>query len=182
VDLSRLAVHLGETVRVGGLIVDLAAGGVSLDDGTAVAQIALEGDAGEYLALLEPGDAINATGRVERRDRALVVAVHDPAGLTRVGDLAEPPSDPPVPEPEATAAAVAPLTATSDPVGLGLPGTAGVASLVLISLASVGVTFLRHRQLRRGPLFRMVAKLPVIGRRLSRIGPSSGHSGGAEGP
>jgi outer membrane biosynthesis protein TonB len=184
VDLARLADHLGETVRVGGLIVDLAAAGVSLDDGTAVAVIVLEGEAGAYLPLLEPGDAINATGRVERREEELVVALRDPAGLARVGDLAEPPSDPPapVPEPEPLPAPEATRTASSDAFGLGIPGTAGVASLVLISLASVGVTLLRRRQLRHRLLARVATRLAAIGRRRSPIGPSGGHSGGTEPP
>jgi hypothetical protein len=174
VDLARLADHLGETVRVGGLIVDLAAAGVSLDDGTAVASIVLEREAGVYLPLLEPGDAINAIGRVERRDEELVVALSDPAGLARVGDLAEPSSDPPPAAPEplpAPEAPGAPRTASSDSFGLGVPGTAGVASVLLISIASVGVTLLRHPQLRHRLLARAAARLPVIGRRPSQRGP-----------
>jgi len=155
VDLAHLADHLGETVRVGGLIVDLTSAGVSLDDGTAVSGVVLEGAAGEYLPLLEPGDAINVTGRVERRAKELIVAVQDPAGLARVGDLAEPPSAPPVPTPEPTRVAVAPRTASTDAFGLGIPGTAGLASLVLISLASAGVTVLRRRQLRDRVLARV---------------------------
>jgi hypothetical protein len=185
VDLARLADHLGETVRVGGLIVDLAATGVSLDDGTAVAGIVLEGEAGAYLPLLEPGDAINATGLVERREEELVVALRDPAGLARVGDLTESPSEPPGAEPEplpAPAAPVAPRRASSDSFGLGIPGTAGVASLILVSFASVGVTLLRHRRLRTRILGRVAARLPMPRRRPSPIAPSNGHSGGAELP
>jgi hypothetical protein len=156
VDLARLADHVGETVRVGGLIVDLTATGASLDDGTAVAGIVLEGEAAAYVPLLEPGDAINVTGRVERRAEELVVALRDPAGLARVGDLAAAPSDPPaaVPEPEPRPAPAAPRAASSDAFGLGIPGSAGVASLVLISLASVGVTLLRQRRLRHALLAR----------------------------
>ena len=36
--------------------------GVRLDDGTATARIVLEGAAAELAALLQPGDALNATG------------------------------------------------------------------------------------------------------------------------
>jgi hypothetical protein len=164
VDLARLTDHLGKTVRVGGLIVDLAADGVSIDDGTAVGSVVLEGEAGEYLPLLEPGDAINATGRVERRAEALVVVVRDPAGLSRVGDLAELPSEAPTQPPEPKRVAEAPRTASSDPFGLGIPGTAGVASLVLISLASAGVTLLRRRQLQRRLVARVRARAAAIGR------------------
>ncbi len=156
VDLARLADHVGETVRVGGLIMDLTATGASLDDGTAVAGIVLEGEAAAYQPLLEPGDAINVTGRVERREEELVVALRDPAGLARVGDLAAAPSDPPaaVPGPEPRPAPAAPRAASSDAFGLGIPGSAEVASLVLISLASVGVTLVRHRRLRHALLAR----------------------------
>jgi hypothetical protein len=46
----------------------------------------LAGDAADLVALLEPGDALNVTGVVERRDE-LVVVVSDPADLVLVGDL-----------------------------------------------------------------------------------------------
>jgi hypothetical protein len=164
VDLARLADHVDETVRVGGLIVDLAADGVSIDDGTAVGSVVLEAEAAEYLPLLEPGDAINATGRVERREDTLVVVVRDPAGLSRVGDLAELPSEPPTASNEPKRAPAPPRTASSDPFGLGMPGTAGLASLVLISVASAGVTLLRRRQVRQRLLAPVRARLAAIGR------------------
>jgi outer membrane biosynthesis protein TonB len=174
VDLARLADHVGETVRVGGLVVDLAADGVSIDDGSALGSVVLTGEAAEYLPLLEPGDAINAIGRVERRDDASVVVVRDPAGLSRVGDLAELPSEPPTPSNAVVRAAEAPRTASSDSFGLGIPGTAGVASLVLISVASAGVTLLRRRWLQQRLLAPVRARLAAIGR--SDSGPDRGSS------
>jgi hypothetical protein len=183
VDLARLADHIGETVRVGGLIVDLEPTSVSLDDGTAVAGVVLEGDAAEYLPLLEPGDPINVTGRVERRDEDLVVVLRDPAGLARVGDLAELPSQPPVSRPKPAPAAPAPRTASSDSFGLGFPGTAGIASVVLISIVSAAVTLLRRRQLRERLLARVAARVARIGVPTDPTGPAPTPSNGpAPGP
>ena len=63
-DLADLATLDGQTVRVGGLITDLTGDGFRLDDGTAIARIVLSGPAAAYRRLVEPGDAINLTGRV----------------------------------------------------------------------------------------------------------------------
>ena len=65
VDLVALADHVGQTVRVGGLVAELAPDGFRLDDGTAIGRIVLTGEAADYLPLIDPGDALNATGRVE---------------------------------------------------------------------------------------------------------------------
>ena len=86
VNLVDLAGHVRSVVRVGGLVTELAADAFLLDDGTAVGRVALLGEAAEYLPLLEPGDALNATGRVERDGDAYRIVVEDPAGLVRVGD------------------------------------------------------------------------------------------------
>ena len=65
VDLVTLADHVGQTVRVGGLVAELAPDGFRLDDGTAIGRVVLTGEAADYLPLIDPGDALNATGRVE---------------------------------------------------------------------------------------------------------------------
>ncbi len=162
IDLVDLEAHLGQTVRVGGLIVDLVANGFALDDGTAVATVVLLDGAAEFLPLLEPGDAINATGRIERRGDAVAVVVRDPQGLARVGDLdavgvaaSEEPSAPP-------ASLHGPLAASTNPLGLDAPSAAGIATLVLLSTASATVTIIRRRQLRRRLLARMTARLAAI--------------------
>ena len=54
--------RLGGTVRVGGLVTAVDAGGIRLDDGTATARVVLEGAAADLASLLQPGDALNATG------------------------------------------------------------------------------------------------------------------------
>jgi len=85
---------------------------------------------------------------------------------------------------EPARAAEPPRTASSDPFGLGIPGTAGVASLVLISLASAGVTLLRRRQLQRRLLAGIRARVAAIGRPIGRppgppLGPDPGPDQGA---
>jgi hypothetical protein len=164
VDLVDLPANLGRVVRVGGLVVDLTADGANLDDGTDVARVVLAGSAAEYLPLLEIGDAINAAGSVERRGNDAVIVVRDPALLARVADLAPPTSSVSDPEPgsSATDGVRAPaLAAGATPSGLGPSGTAGLASLALISLVSAAVTLLRRQRLRRRVLARVVARLPT---------------------
>jgi len=147
-------------------VVDLRADGFEIDDGTAVGRIVLVGEAAEYLPLIDPGDAINATGRVERREGAIVVVVSDPAGIARVGDLLpvaieEEPSMAPLdrPEPDVGPSRAADL---GGPFGLGATGTAGLASLLLISIASTAVTLLRRQRTRRALLARVAARVALV--------------------
>ncbi len=86
VQLVDLSDHLGATVRVGGLVTAVAADGFELDDGTSTGRIVLEGSAGGLAALVETGDAVNATGVPDDRDGPVLV-VTDPAGLVLLGDL-----------------------------------------------------------------------------------------------
>ncbi len=86
IDLRDIAAHLGKRVRVGGLVTDIGADGVRLDDGTSGALLVLEGDATDLLTVLEPGDALNATGTPDQRDETVLV-VADAADIELVGDL-----------------------------------------------------------------------------------------------
>jgi hypothetical protein len=86
VDLRDLGARVGQQVRVGGLVVETTPDGFELDDGTATALIVLDGDAADLAALVEPGDALDALGRVEDRGGPVLV-VRDPADVTLVGDL-----------------------------------------------------------------------------------------------
>jgi hypothetical protein len=175
VDLADLADHVGHAVRVGGLIVEVRPDGARLDDATATGRIVLSGSAAEYATLLEKGDAVNATGVVERRGKELVIVVSDAAGLARVGDV-NPPSSPSVEtatastEPAPDAADVPPrdrrIAATAGPFGsLGLPGAAGLASLVLLSVVSAVVTVMRRRHVRHRVMAVMAARVATIRRR-----------------
>jgi DNA/RNA endonuclease YhcR with UshA esterase domain len=85
--ISSLPNRLGQTVVVSGLVVDAESGSVTIDDGTG--RIRLGGAAAaEAIALLEPGDVVEARGLVQRDAGGLLVDV-DPASfvaLSAVGD------------------------------------------------------------------------------------------------
>jgi hypothetical protein len=167
VDLIALADHVGETVRVGGLVTELVDGGFGLDDGTAVGRVVLSGGAAEYLPLLEPGDAVNATGIVRIGGNGAELVVDDPAGLVRVGDPTDETeaSTPPVGE-------AADLSESGDPgtsprlaggfLGVSDPGSLGVVGALLAAAASVAVTALRRHRARRLTTARIAARLARV--------------------
>ena len=175
VDLVSLAEHIGQSVRVGGLISEVTSDGFLLDDGTAVGRIRLAGSATDYIALLEAGDAVNATGRVAAEGAAFVLLVDEAAGLVRAGD------------PDGTTGGAA-GTGQLDPVVAGdadeptlsqdsagasqlagglldgaLPGAAGLLGLALASVVSVAVSGLRRYRTRRLLARRMAARLATFG-------------------
>ena len=176
-DLADLESIVGATVRVGGLVLDARPDGFVLDDGTEHAPVVLRGEATDWIPLIEPGDAVNVVGRVERLDDGILgVVVTDPAAIVLGSDpaalgSAASPSAGPSRTGVAEAAGDRPRTAgLGDDLGV-LPGAgAGVASLLGISLASVAVTLLRRRQARRLLAARVAARLSAIGSR----GPSGG--------
>jgi lamin tail-like protein len=173
VDIADLANHVGQRVRVGGLIVEVRPDGARLDDATAIGRVILAGSAAEYVTLLEQGDAVNATGIVERRGKDLVVVVSDAAGLARVGDLdpasspfAESPAPASAPVTADAPAADRKIAATAGPFGSpGLPGAAGLASLVLLSVVSAVVTVLRRRHVRHRVMSAIGSRVATIRRR-----------------
>jgi hypothetical protein len=173
VDLVDLAEADGRTVRVGGLVSELAIDGFRLDDGTAVGRVVLAGEAASLLPLIEPADAINVVGRVARLDDgALGVVVTDPAGIALGSDLgvgATPAaatsgagaSSEPDPSPSGSPA-VDVLSAGAIG-GSALPGAgAGLATLLTVTLISVAVTLIRRRQARRFLAARVAARLAAI--------------------
>ncbi|MCI0344257.1 MAG: OB-fold nucleic acid binding domain-containing protein, partial [Chloroflexi bacterium] len=145
VDLATLGEHVGVLVRVGGLVVAPTADGFTLDDATAVATIVMRGDAAEFIGLLEPGDAVNASGIVTRRGGELVVVVEAGGGLVRVGDLGQQlpvgPAHTAAPERTPTTRSLAGLGDGPDLPAIGLFG------LLTASLLSAGVTLLRRRRM-----------------------------------
>ena len=167
VDLVTLADHVGQTVRVGGLVAELAPDGFRLDDGTAIGRVVLTGEAADYLPLIDPGDALNATGRVEVDGEEPRVVVTDAAGLVRVGDLTRGERTrsgwrQPRPRRRRTTARpprAASPAASSDPSGRGPPGSPGSSR----SAASRSlVTVLRRRRARRLLAVRVGARLAGI--------------------
>jgi hypothetical protein len=163
-DLIDLAALIGQLVRVGGLVTDLRPDGVILDDGTTTGRVVLRGSALDLLPLLEPDDAINVIGHVEQLDDRPAVVVDDPGGISEAGD-------PGVPE---LALDVAVVRTSSDPAApptaAGLAdgsspgaGAIGFATLVLLSVASLALTVMRRRYLRRRLADRIAARLVGLG-------------------
>ena len=167
IDLRDLGAHVGERVRVGGLVTTVEVAGVRLDDGTSQALLVLDGDAADLLGTLQVGDALNATGTPEQRAEPVLV-VAGAADLELVGDLGG--ADASSADP-AQAAAVAPGDSPVAPVrsvltpGPGVDSLAtGLGTLVLISLASLVVTLARRQRSQRVMRSRIVARLEAIGR------------------
>jgi hypothetical protein len=178
VDLVSLAEHVGQAVRVGGLVSEVTTDGFLLDDGTAVGRIRLGGTAAEYVALLEAGDAVNATGQVSAEGSGFVLVVDEAAGLVRAGDpdgstgsdaTAAVQMDPAT----GAAGAVDQSAASEDPAGASqlaggfldgaLPGAAGLLGLALASVVSVAVSGLRRYRSRRLLARRMATRLATFG-------------------
>jgi hypothetical protein len=157
VDLTDLAAHAGATVRVGGLVTELVPDGVVIHDGTAQGTVVLRGEAAELLPLIEPGDAINATGLVEAYEGVFAVVVTDPAGLALAGDLAAGPGPAGIDDGSATTTEANLVDAPGTD-----PGLAGLGSLAAIAALSVAVTVLRRWQSRRRLGARIAARLAAF--------------------
>ena len=85
VDFSALSSRVGWNVRVGGLVVGVTGDQVTIDDGTTIGLVSVEGSAQVQLPALRPGVAVNIVGMV-RSDPDLAVVVSDPAGILPIGD------------------------------------------------------------------------------------------------
>ena len=163
-DLRDLAAHVGQRVRVGGLVTETTADGFRLDDGTAAARVVLGGDAADLTSLIGPGDALDAVGVVELRDGPVLV-VQDPADVTLVGDLggADPSASPAAAVVLALDSGAPALGAVSSPQTVPqapAPGAIGVALAVLAALAAVaavGARRLRDRRQVRAHIRRRLA-------------------------
>jgi len=173
-DLRDLAAHLGERIRVGGLVTGLEADGLRLDDGTAVVRVVLTDPAAEVLDLVTPGDAVNIIGTPEERDGDLVLVVSDPGDVSQASALGAP----------AAAVSVEPGGSVEpdeshDPVrasmGRGMvldPASAGLGTLTLVAALSVAVTLARRHRAQRLLRQRIVARLEAFAR--SSAAPSAG--------
>ena len=174
-DIVSLSEHVGETVRIGGLISEVTTDGFLLDDGTAIGRVRLAGSATEYVTLLEAGDAVNATGSVTAEGGGFVLVVADAAGLVRAGDP-NGNSDGSVTDAtqnDPAAGDAAQPSASDGPGGPGqlaggflpaaLTGEAGLVGLAFASVVSVGVTAARRERSRRRLARRMAARLATFG-------------------
>jgi hypothetical protein len=166
VDLAVLAEHLGQLVRVGGLITAVAADGFVVDDGTATVRVVLGGEAGSFAALVHVGDAIGLVGLVEEGPDDIRIAVDDPAGVVRLGSLGE----------IVPIAAVLTAAPAADPGSMGQSMTAsppmgGSLSAWLLgtgALAAGGVSLaaaiLRRRRARRRLVAAVLRRIGVLAR------------------
>jgi len=174
-DLAVLAAHVGETVRVGGLVQTVSEDGFRLDDGTAVVEVRLRAAAADLAGSILVGDALSTTGRVELDPvgGAAIVAVEDPAGVVLVGDLGavEPTSSSDRGSAIDSSVSVLAGAAASTPgsrsaVAAGFADSAvpeiGALSLVLISVASLAVTLLRRQRMRRRLAARIAERLAAL--------------------
>ncbi len=183
VDLSALAEHVGERVRVGGLVVDVLTGGIVLDDGTAHGRVAFEADAAAYLTLLEPAEAINVIGVIRAdRDGGYVVVVSDGADVARAGEPEAIEAET-TNEPDAMASPVASsaMGTTSAPRRglLGLNGDlaaplTGIGSLVAVAAVSAGLALLRRRRANGRLAERVVARFARVTRPVDQAHARSG--------
>ncbi len=187
VDLGLLGDHLGQLIRVGGLVVGVESDAVVLDDGTARGRVVLSQDAAVYLPLLAPGDPLNAVGRVIVSDGRPELVVDDAAGLVRVGDLGEPVpmistdqadgSTPAASDPDLFSTSAASEASPPDPIPgeasrlrasgieLGADGrSTGVLLAVLgvVSAATLGLGGLRRRRIRRSLAARLARRLATF--------------------
>jgi hypothetical protein len=168
-DLAALADHVGQEVRVGGLIARLAADGFDLDDGTALAHIVLAGDMTALLPHLRAGEAVAATGTVELREGAPVVVVDDNGTLLRVGSLGQAlpigglAADPAATDGPSAGAGAGGTALTADSTGLGPNLTpSSVVAMALLTVASVLMTLLRKRLLRHRLRTALVTRLSML--------------------
>jgi hypothetical protein len=173
--LADLAANVGRVVRVGGLVTAVEAGIVRLEDGTATATLALEGEASEVVTLIRPGDILNATGTPDDRDE-IVLVVSDPADVVLLG----------VPESSETVAAVGSFVPAALPgwadggaralvgadaaaalargIGDRSPGAAllAVATLLLTALLAACLAAYRITRSRRATRARVQARLDAF--------------------
>jgi hypothetical protein len=171
VELGSLSEHLGQLVRVGGLIASLRSDGFDLDDGTASVRVRLTGRALASLDLVAANEPVNVIGRPLRDPDGSAALVADGAdAIFRVGTLGE---ALPLVATAASTSAGSPTSGTPDPDlgggsaaadGLtpnapGSPGARGSLTLAVpATLAALGLTGLlvslaglgqRRRILRR---------------------------------
>jgi hypothetical protein len=177
-DLVDLVAFTGRIVRVGGLVVDLRPDGFLLDDGTTIGLVLVRGAAADLLSLLEPEDAINATGVVERVADGLAVVIEDPGGIIQAGDPVATglgngaaPSDTSGDAGSAGAAAISPEPAGRQARradlfdGFASPGAgfAGIGTLLALSGASLLITLGRRARARRRLAARVAARVAAFG-------------------
>ncbi|HSG87525.1 MAG TPA: OB-fold nucleic acid binding domain-containing protein [Candidatus Limnocylindrales bacterium] len=161
IELATLGEHVGEEVRVSGIVVAVDGPRVSMDDGSAVGILELRGAAERSAADLRAGDALAARGRVDPGPTGPRVIVEDPTAIVVAGGLVpaiDGPADPgyetaaPGPLPERTTSSEAPLAVLAMSVGILAAALGG----------GVGLAASRRRRERRRWATRMTTRLRAI--------------------
>jgi uncharacterized protein YdeI (BOF family) len=171
-ELSTLADHAGERVKVGGLVVALVADGFTLDDGSAIGRVVLTGEAATFLGLIEPGDAIEATGRAETDADGARLVVDAASDVVRLGSLGESSASP---EPSADPAGIGAVGTPSGqrderpPSRAGFVGSPDATTFVagwlgLLIGVSAAAGLVRRRRAQRAMAARIAVRLAAIGR------------------
>lgn len=173
VDIATLAEHQGELVRVGGLITAVESDAILLDDGTANGRIVLTGDATTLLALLAPGEPVDAVGHVRGTPAGPEIEVTSAGDIVRVGDPGSDPNAGPSDGPDAQLNA---SEGQSAPLPMG-PTSATAVLLVLggAVLAALGacVFAVRRRRDRRATRGRVALRLAALtGGRSDELAPA----------
>jgi hypothetical protein len=149
-NISSLPSRLGQPVIVSGLVVESDSGSATLDDGTGRVRVAGQ-SAAEAISLLEPGDAIEVGGVVQRDSQGWLIEA-DPASivaLSAAGDASSPVAP-------ATASRPADRAATLKPGPLASSST-GTAALLLVLALAVAAALAGAYSVRRR---RLLAALP----------------------
>ncbi len=186
IDLRDLAAHVGERVRVGGLVSDIRSDGILLDDGTATGRVVLDGDAADLATLLQPGDALTATGTPEARGDVVLV-VNDPTAVELAGDpegevvaptlldhtTDEGPTTPLGPEPPGVDDIARPAAAGLQVAPGGVLAGVGLALVLLLGIGGTSIRRQRSRRLVRVQVADRLAALglPGDGREASSAAP-----------
>lgn len=181
VGIDSLRAHVGQTVTMAGLITETARDVVTIDDGTG--QVRIGSLSADVLDVLEPGDAIEVTGRVRQDAQGLIIDA-DPASIvdlpgeaasTSKGGLIGIGADTVTPTPAAWQASAAPTRQASS-TGFPSGGLALAAVLITIFVLASGSLVLARRRGTRAwvrvasSLFRPARAVRSLPRRL-RLGP-----------
>jgi len=174
-DLVDLGNHVGQPVKVAGLISTLTPDGFVLDDGTATATVMLSNDALELEAYLMVGDALAANGTVTTDGDELRIRVTAAIDLVRVGDLGQAmpvtgsgnPSAGASADPGASDAGAAGASSGNGPTvaslhGLDGVGPFGLGLMLLLTGVSLVTTLLRRQQERRRVRAIILARLASL--------------------
>lgn len=174
-DLVDLGNHVGEPVKVAGLISALTPDGFVLDDGTATATVVLSNDALDLEPYLAVGDALAASGTVTLDGDQLRIRVTAAVDLVRVGDLGQAMPVTGSPDPKAASASGDPATtgvgagadSGNGPTLAGLHeldgvGPFGFGLMLLLTGVSLVTTLLRRQHERRRVRAIILARLASL--------------------